>query len=110
MWMCSLSSPLLFLTLVAMALHIRFALGRWPAFGEECPTALFRIHEFISGGVGLFALFVAAPLWLLLLCFRPFRVAWRAHVAQALLFLGGWLAIYLVGKYDPTPFTYWFLD
>ena len=108
--MCSLSSPVLFLTLVAMAFHIRLALGRWPDFGEDCHTALFSIHEFIFGGVGLFAVFVAAPLWLLLLCFRSFRGTWRTHIAQTLIFFCGWLVIYLAGKYDPTPFTNWFLD
>ena len=110
MWICGLSSIALFLTLVAMAIHIRLALGRWPAFGEECHTALFRIHESIFDGVGIFAVFVAGPLWLFFLFFRSFRVSLRIHVFQALTFIGGWLLIYLVGKYDPTPFTYWLLD
>ena len=93
-----------------MAVHIRLALGRWPNFGEDCNTTLFRAHEFMLGGVGLFAVFVAAPLWLLLLCFRSFRVSWRVHVYQASIFIAGWILIWLAGKFDPTPFTNWFLD
>ena len=61
-------------------------------------------------GVGLFAVYAAAPLWLVLLCYRSFRLAWSKHVVQILIFGAGWLLIFLAGKYDPTPFTYWFLD
>ena len=105
-----LSSPALLLVLVAMAVHIRLALGRWPNFGEDCNTTLFRIHELVLGGVMLFAVFAAVPLWSLFLCFRSFRISWRTHALQALVFVVGWLLIFSSFKWDPTPFTYWFLD
>ena len=63
-----------------MAVHIRFALGRWPEFGEECRTPLFSVHEFIAAGIALFAMFVAAPLWLVLLVYRPFRISVGIHL------------------------------
>jgi hypothetical protein len=110
MWLCALSSPALLLTIVTLAMHIRLGLGRWPFYGEEYHTALFSLHWLILSGTTLFALFGAAPLWLLLLCFRSFRVSWRTHVSQAIAFISGWILICLGGKYDPTPFTDWFLD
>ncbi len=109
-WICSVSPYVLLLTLVRMAAHIRTSLGHWPSFGEECNTVLFRIHEFVLVGIGWFALFLAAPLWVLLLFFRRHRLGWRLHVVQAVIFALGWLLIFVAGKYDPTPFTYWLLD
>jgi hypothetical protein len=105
-----LSSIALFLTFFAMAVHIRFALGRWPEFGEECNTLLFRLHEIILATVALIAVIVAAPLWLILLIYRQFRISVRVHFVQVLLFGAGWALICFAGKYDPTPFTNWFLD
>jgi len=109
-WACCLSSSALLLTLIALAAHIRLALGRWPEFGEQCHAVSFRIHEFILGGCALFAVFVAGPLWLAFLCFHRFRISWGIHLLQALVYGLGWLLIFLAGKYDPTPFTNWFLD
>jgi hypothetical protein len=93
-----------------MAVHIRVALGRWPSFGEDCNTVLFRAHEYLLVGVWWLALFIAAPLWILFLLLPAFRLGWRVHLAQAAIFGLGWLLIFVAGKYDPTPFTYWFLD
>ncbi|MCW5198656.1 hypothetical protein VU06_02780 [Desulfobulbus sp. F3] len=109
MWICGLSSHGLFLTLVTLAIHIRLGLGRWPVYGEEYHTVLFRTHEVFLYGAALVAFLVAAPLWLLL-CFRSFRVSWRTRLVQAMVFISGWLLISLSGKYDPTSFTDWFLD
>ncbi|MFO1514833.1 MAG: hypothetical protein U1F83_18310 [Verrucomicrobiota bacterium] len=109
-WLCGLSSSALLLALIALAAHIRIALGRWPQFGEECHTAFFRAHEIVLGGMVLFTVYVAAPLWLILLSCRQFRISWRVHLTQALVYGLGWLSILLTGKYDPTPFTNWLLD
>ena len=109
-WSCSLSSSVLLLILVMMAGHIRVALGRWPTFGEDCNMLLFRVHELLLVAVGGFALYVAAPLWVLFLLFRRLRLGWKCHLAQSGVFALGWLLIFAAGKYDPTPFTYWLLD
>jgi len=109
-WACCLSSSALLLTLIALAAHIRLALGRWPEFGEESHTVPFQVHEFAIGGIGLFAVYVAAPLWLVFLFLRQFRLSWRVHFIQSLVYGLGWFLIFLAGKHDPTPFTNWLLD
>ena len=77
---------------------------------EDYHTLCFRIHEWVLIGVFVLTVYVAGPLWLAFMSFRQLRLAWRAHVAQALVYCMGWLLIFLAGKYDPTTFTEWLLD
>ena len=109
-WLCGLSSLVLLLTLITFAVHIRIALGRWPAFGENYNSAIFRLHELTLVGVRLFTVYAAPLAWLILLFFRSFRISWRVHLIQTLAYGIGWVLILTAGKWDPTPFTNWLLD
>ena len=99
------------LAYVAMGLHLRLGLGHWPKpMIENYETLAFRIHEIAFYLLLLFTVFAAVLLWLVFLCFRRLRLSWRVHIAQALTYSLGWLVLLVVGKYDPTTFTEWFLD
>jgi hypothetical protein len=111
LWLCSLSSAALLLLWLALALHVRLGLGHWPTpMIENYRTTFFTVHYQILLGVGLFAVYGAAPLWFLLLCVHRFRGAWRTHIAQGVAYILGWIMMFLVVKFDPTTFTDWFLD
>ena len=71
-WLCSLSSVALLLMFVALPIHIRVALGRWPHFGENYKSVLFNLHGATLFGIAMLTLFVAPLAWALLLFFRKF--------------------------------------
>jgi len=56
------------------------------------------------------AAFVAAPVWLLLLCFPLLRGGWKYHLPQAGVFLGQWALIGLWLWLDPGHLLNWLLD
>jgi hypothetical protein len=110
-WICAFSSLALLLVCLALAIHIRLGLGHWPAPMEvEYDSAAFRAHELVVFVIAHFAVFMAIPLWPLLLVFKRFRAGVKTHLVQSAVFSAGWLLIYLFVKYDPTSFSDWFLD
>jgi hypothetical protein len=110
-WVCVLAPVYLLVVYVAMAIHIRVGLGHWPKpMVEDYHSVLFQVHKWLLVGCIFFAVFAAIPVWVLLLCFRAFRITLRIHVAQLGIFVLGWLLIFLAAYFDPTTFTDWFLD
>jgi hypothetical protein len=110
-WICAFSSLALLLTIVTLAIHIRLELGHWPTpMTETYDSIALRMHEWVVFGAAHFALFMAIPLWPLLLFFKRFRAGVRTHMVQSAVYSAGWLMIYLFFKFDPTSFGKWFTD
>jgi heme/copper-type cytochrome/quinol oxidase subunit 3 len=110
-WLFVTSPVLLFLAFITLAMHARVGLGHWPTpMVENYDSPAYRTHELVFTLIALFTLFVAVPSWLLMLCFRPFRISLRTHVVQAGVYVAGWLLIVLYGAIDPGRFMEWFLD
>jgi|GEM_PF-5790681 len=112
MQMVSASAPLVLLgLLISLAIHIRVGLGHWPKpMTEDLPTVAFQWHDNLVGIWFIFSLFGAAPVWCI--CqFIPSPGAPRQKIdKQAVLFIAGWCAIFMLGRFDPTSFTEWLLD
>lgn len=110
-WLCVLSPFFLLLTFITLALHVRLGLGHWPKPNfENYETPLFEIHELILLVIGIFAIYIAFPMFTLLLIPPSFRGPFRYHARQILIFIMGWLLIIAAANLDPTTFTDWFLD
>jgi len=110
-WICALSSLALLVAILTLAVHVRLGLGHWPEpMVEDYQTAAFKIHEWVTVALAHFALFMAIPLWPLLLLFKKFRAGVRTHMVQSIIYSVGWLLIYLVIRFDPTSFSKWLLD
>jgi hypothetical protein len=110
-WACASSPVLLLMIWIAMAIHLRLGLGHWPKpMVEDYKTFAFDVHEMILILVGYFAVFIALPLGLILVCFKRFRGPMSLHIRQAATFVVGWALIVLFARLDPTTFTDWFMD
>lgn len=110
-WSCGASPWVLFLLVVMLAVHVRLGLGHWPRpMWETYETTAFNLHLLAVWSLAWLSLFAAPPSWLVLLCFRRFRLSVPVHLMQAVAFGCGWLAVYFGLKHDPTPFTQWLLD
>lgn len=110
-WAPSLAPLTLFVGILSMAAHVRLGLGRWPVpMIESYDTAAYRRHEMAVFGIMIAALYVALPLWGVLLISPKLRLGARKHALQIAVFFSGFMLIYLAAKFDPTPFTEWFLD
>ncbi len=110
-WPFVFSPVLLLLIFIALAVHVRVGLGHWPTpMTENYHTPAVRVHEQVVLWLGLFAIYAAIPLWLLILCFRPFRSSLKTHLVQAGVYALGWGLIALYGAVDPGRFLEWFLD
>jgi hypothetical protein len=108
-WACAFSSPALVVALIAFVAHTRLALGHWPIPHTEYDLGLlYDFHVLHFGFTYLFAVFGAAPLWLICLLvpgLRPSRHEWWL---QPVIFLGCWAIIVVAALCDPTTFTTWF--
>jgi hypothetical protein len=89
--------------------HLRWALGRWPHFGETLPSTLLRVHHEVTVGwyiVMVYSLFAAAAIGVPCL----FKRSWRPlSVYLGLYALGvalGWGALMAA----PHPFLNWLFD
>lgn len=110
-WLCSITSWLLLVVGVALAFHVRLGLGHWPApMMEDYATPAFKVHFLalqISFGLALYSF---APVWMLFLCARRFRVSVRFHALQSAVYAGGWLTILLICWIGPWRFMEWLAD
>ena len=110
-WVCAASPFALLVAFVTLAIHIRLGLGHWPTpMSEDYHSSAFDVHAAILSFCGMFALYVAGPLWLLCLLIPPLRPEWpRGVVFQFLTMVIGALLMIAVLKFDPTTFTAWVL-
>jgi hypothetical protein len=110
-WPLVFSPVLLLLVFIALAVHVRVGLGHWPTpMFENYHTPAYRAHEQVLTWIGCFTVYAAIPLWLLMLCFRPFRISLRTHLIQVGVYALGWGLILLYGAIDPGRFLDWFFD
>jgi hypothetical protein len=111
-WFCAALPVVTFLVFVSVALHVRLSMGRWPNDALELKDMSrgLALHDLFFDVMLLFGGFAAAPLWLILLCFRPLRISARMHIIQAgILFLG--LLMLWGGIMNlPPEWVTWFLD
>ncbi len=102
---------LLLLVFTTLALQVRMELGHWPTpMVESYSSPTYRVGAHIVVWIGYFTVFAAIPLWLLMLCFRPFRMSISNHLIQIGVYALGWGLIALYGAVDPGGFLAWFLD
>ena len=110
-WLPVYFPVVLLLGVLALATHVRIGLGHWPTpMFENYRTPAYRVHEAAVFWIGWFTIFAAIPLWLLLICFRRFRMTLKMHLLQAGIYAAGWLVIAVYVSIDPGQFVYWFLD
>ena len=90
-WFCAALPFIAILVFLSMALHVRLSIGHWPKDALEIKdmSLSLALHDRLFAAMFFFGGFGSAPLWLILLCFRPLRISVRTHVIQAgILFLG----------------------
>lgn len=109
-WLCVLSPFLLGLVYVTMGLHIRLGLGHLPRpMIDDYQTLAFRVHVGTFFVIMCFTCWAAIPLWIFFLCFRAFRISWRAHIAQAFAFGIGLILFQIAFTDNSSTFAKWFL-
>jgi hypothetical protein len=109
--LATLAYPLLsFILYYTLALHLRWALGRWPeSIGVDPGTALFRVHAWAAGL--LFWLgFVIVPTAAALALFFAFMPRTRKWAVYLMIFLAACLAVFGGMQLAPTGFTNWWWD
>ncbi|OYV05924.1 MAG: hypothetical protein CFE26_09045 [Verrucomicrobiales bacterium VVV1] len=110
-WIPSLAPLGLFLGVLSLAAHVRLGLGRWPVpMIENYDTKGYHYHEMLVFLLGIGALYVAGPLWAILVAIPKLRLSPKRHLLQLAVFISGFVLIFLAAKLDPTTFTEWFLD
>jgi hypothetical protein len=110
-WLCAASSHSLLGILAGFALHVRLGLGHWPKpMWENYTTPLTDAHMMVFVVVAFVTVYVAPPLWLVLVCIPRFRGGWRIHLLQLLIYGVGWGIIGLWCLWDPFQFLQWLAD
>jgi hypothetical protein len=77
---------------------------------ESYQTKSYQFHELVVFLLGVLALYVAGPLWAVLVAIPKLRLSSKRHLLQLAVFISGFVLIFLAAKLDPTTFTEWFLD
>lgn len=108
--LCSVALPVGWLVLFyAFVLHVRLALGRWPAFGESLTDWPLSWHFTGVTGLGLvlfYSLFILPAAFILCVPFRRSR-----HFAVHMLCYAAAVALTFAGmNLAPGPFLNWFFD
>jgi len=110
-WAPCLAPLGLFIGILTLAAHVRLGLGRWPVpMIESYDTKGYHYHEMLLFLLGVVALYVAGPLWAILVAIPKLRLSPKRHLLQFTVFISGFVLIFLAAKLDPTTFTEWFLD
>jgi hypothetical protein len=111
------SMPTIFAAiLLTHAVHLRLALGRWPATYRDYPPARFArilldIHELGLVAPGFWLTVLAVPLWLLAAVLARPRLIKQTFGRQALVFLlGVGLLCGIVYVLSWTFYPQWLLD
>ena len=107
-WLCGLSSLVLLLLWVTMAISCRLGLGHWPEpMIENCTGRNYDMLNTTFILWGHFALFLAGPVVLLGLIVG---FSDRLNRCRAALYAIGWACLFCVMWLDPTSFTEWWFD
>lgn len=101
--------------LVSHALHLRLALGHWPARSDDYPPErvarmLLDIHELGLVVPGIYATLLAIPLWVLAAILARSRLTGRTVGRQAMLFLMAIGVLYGIGYLLWKPYLNWLAD
>jgi hypothetical protein len=110
-WFLSAGPALALLLLVSLAIHVRLAIGRFPAYGtyNPLPPDPVGAHDRLAlfGFAFAAASLLCWPVVMVALCRRG-----RSGVAlsQAAVFATGLAALILVHLVDPFGFIAWFWD
>jgi hypothetical protein len=111
------SMPMIFAVIfLTHAVHLRLALGRWPATYRDYPPARFArvlldIHELGLVAPGFWLTVLAVPLWFLAAVLARPRLIKETFGRQALVFLlGVGLLCGIVYALSWTFYTQWLLD
>lgn len=110
-WVISTAPLILLGGFLALALHVYVGLGRWPEpMVESYETTVTEALEVFIFCVGVFALYLAGPLWILAHCLRKPREAARIQAIQVAVFCLGWVLVFVIPFVVLKQFTEWFLD
>ena len=107
-WLCALSSWILLVLWIVMAVNCRLGLGHWPKpMTENYSSRTYELLESLFILSGYFALFLAGPVVLLglIIGFSDRLNRWRVA-----LYAIGWAFLFGVMWLDPTSFTEWWFD
>jgi len=100
-------TPVIFL---GLALHVRVGLGHWPKpLIERYETSAYQSHELVLEVVANLAIFTGG-IWLLAICFKKTRPAWRTLLPQIILYLAGLGIYFLFRAINPGHFFDWYLQ
>jgi hypothetical protein len=111
-WFCAALPFIAFLVFLSMALHVRLSIGHWPkdALETKDMSPSLALHHLLFAVMVFFGGFGAAPLWLILLCFRPLRISAGTHVIQAGILFLGLITLWGGMMSLPPEWVTWFLD
>jgi hypothetical protein len=111
LWLCVLSPAVFLIAFLSLAAHVRLSLGHWPTpMIESFGGSAYAMLAGVVIWVGFFAVFLAIPLWLMMLCFRACRGTLSLHLIQLGVYAASWGIIALYAHCDPGRFVEWFLD
>src|SRR5688572_2093907 len=86
-WLCGISPLLCCGAFLLAALLIMCGLG----------DSLLMLFPLLATWLfTFFAIFLAIPMWCILLLFHKFRLGWRTHIAQACVFASSWIVTLLL--------------
>jgi len=110
-WYVALSPMITLWLFGATALHVRLVYGQWPTDAvDHAPTILLGVNIFVFVIASVFAVFVAGPVWVILLFFPSSHRNFCSHVLQAVSLAIGVIALFSVPWIVDPKYVTWWLD
>lgn len=108
-WYVALSPMITLWLFCATALHVRLVFGQWPTDAvDHAPTGLLGLNIFVFMCASFFAVFLAGPVWVILLFYPSLYRNFCSHVLQAVSLAIGVVAFFwLPFVLDPKYVTWW---
>jgi hypothetical protein len=96
-WICA-CSPLivLFVVFTALVRQTSAAPGSFAVIEDFRRATMRPVLDVAWSASMMFAVYLAGPTWITLLCVPRFRLSWKVHSLQAVTLAVGWLIIWIL--------------
>ena len=91
-------------------LHIRLTLGRWPVVYRDDPRGWLISVEEVLATLTYLAAVAAVALWPIASGLTGLFLGRAIFLRRLVVFLAGWVLLYVLFSFDPTGSVEWFLD